>query len=441
MATEIEIVDLTNGSLVNQEWAGTGVFDTLIAAVNKNIELQYNRGRITGQDYANVYLGAMQAVLGQSIEFLLRKDLTEAQVSDVMKGIELKDAQIEGIGYDNQVKVEQVRMSQFEREFIQPKQLEKIDAEIGSISKDNDVKDEQIIMSRFEREFIQPKQLAKLEAEIGSISKDNLVKDQQILMTQFEREFIQPKQLEEVEAKIVSMEKDNLVKEEQVKMSVFEREFVQPAQLSKLQKDIEVAERQVVIQENKLEDDLLTSEKQRVLLDTQEEGEQFKVDYVLPKELENIDKDIETKERQMVLQESKLTDDLLTAAKQRTILDTEEQAKQYEVDNILPANLAVLQKQDDELRTKIELMAQQKLTEVEQTRGANASADKVEYEVSNLLPLQKADAEEVVKLRRTEKIGKDKEVAALGLDNVVKQSETSRSANPSFVYTPRYTEV
>ena len=91
--TEIEITDLTNGSLVNNEWQGTGVFDTLIAAVNKNIELQYSKGRITGQDYGTVYLGAMQAVLGQSIEFLLRRDLTEAQIDDARKGIELKEAQ------------------------------------------------------------------------------------------------------------------------------------------------------------------------------------------------------------------------------------------------------------------------------------------------------------------------------------------------------------
>ena len=91
--TEIEITDLTNGNVVNGEWQGTGVFDTLIAAVNKNIELQYSKGRITGQDYGTVYLGAMQAVLGQSIEFLLRRDLTEAQIDDARKGIELKEQQ------------------------------------------------------------------------------------------------------------------------------------------------------------------------------------------------------------------------------------------------------------------------------------------------------------------------------------------------------------
>ena len=94
MATEIALIDLTNGSTVNQEWQGTGVFDTLIAAVNKNIEIQFNKGRITGSNYADVYLGSMQAVLQQSVEFLLRKDLTEAQIDSEMKNIELKTAQL-----------------------------------------------------------------------------------------------------------------------------------------------------------------------------------------------------------------------------------------------------------------------------------------------------------------------------------------------------------
>lgn len=111
MTTQIEITDLTNGSLVNQEWAGTGVFDTLVAAVNKNIELQYNKGRITGQDYANVYLGALQSTLQQSIEFLLRKELTEAQTDEAREKAEIayvekvgKDKEVAALGLDNVVK-------------------------------------------------------------------------------------------------------------------------------------------------------------------------------------------------------------------------------------------------------------------------------------------------------------------------------------------------
>ena len=111
MATEINLTDLTNGSTVNQEWSGSGVFDVLIAAVNKNIEIQFNKGRITGHNYAEVYLGGMQAVLQQSVEFLLRKDLTEAQ-TDIAKQQAItayverigKDKEVAKMGLDNVVK-------------------------------------------------------------------------------------------------------------------------------------------------------------------------------------------------------------------------------------------------------------------------------------------------------------------------------------------------
>lgn len=81
MATNIAITDLTSGSLgSDNEWSGTGVFDKLIEAVNKNIEGQYNLGRINGSDYANVYLGSMQSVIAQSMQYLLQEKQVEAQI-------------------------------------------------------------------------------------------------------------------------------------------------------------------------------------------------------------------------------------------------------------------------------------------------------------------------------------------------------------------------
>lgn len=91
--TDIVFEDITNGTAVGNVWTGTGVFDKLLAAVNKNIELQYTAGRIKGADYANVYLGGIQSVLQQSIEYVLREKLIAAQVDDVIKGIELKESQ------------------------------------------------------------------------------------------------------------------------------------------------------------------------------------------------------------------------------------------------------------------------------------------------------------------------------------------------------------
>ena len=61
----VKLEDLTTGAL-----DGTGVFDVLMASCTLHIEREYARNRITGKDYATVYLGAMTAVLQASVAFL-----------------------------------------------------------------------------------------------------------------------------------------------------------------------------------------------------------------------------------------------------------------------------------------------------------------------------------------------------------------------------------
>lgn len=90
MATVIAVEELTNGSVVNNEWIGTGVFDKLMAAVSGNIETQYQKGRITGSDYANVYTAAMQAVLAQSVQWALNADTNAAQTDDILTTTQIK---------------------------------------------------------------------------------------------------------------------------------------------------------------------------------------------------------------------------------------------------------------------------------------------------------------------------------------------------------------
>ena len=113
MATNIVITDVTNGDLdINNDWVGTGVFDVLMNAVNKNIDGQYLKGRITGSDYANVYLGAMQAVLAQSVDYVMKEKITESQIDNMAEDTKLKyvervikDKQSATMGMDNIMKL------------------------------------------------------------------------------------------------------------------------------------------------------------------------------------------------------------------------------------------------------------------------------------------------------------------------------------------------
>ena len=83
MAT-ITNTTLTQGSsltVTDNVVTGTGAFDDLMEAVNIHLDAQYNLGRITGSDYATVYLGAMQAALQQSVAFVMGLEKTNAEVT------------------------------------------------------------------------------------------------------------------------------------------------------------------------------------------------------------------------------------------------------------------------------------------------------------------------------------------------------------------------
>jgi len=75
---------LTQGSSVtntNNVITGTGVFDDLMESVTAHLEAQFQLGRITGTDFATVYLGAMQSALQVSVSYAIGQEKTNAEVA------------------------------------------------------------------------------------------------------------------------------------------------------------------------------------------------------------------------------------------------------------------------------------------------------------------------------------------------------------------------
>jgi hypothetical protein len=96
MATDILLTSLTEGTLT-----GSGVFDKLMAAVNVHIEDQFSKSRIKDSEYATVYLGAMQTVITESMQFVLTEKQSEAQTdqtiqetASVLKDLDIKERQM-----------------------------------------------------------------------------------------------------------------------------------------------------------------------------------------------------------------------------------------------------------------------------------------------------------------------------------------------------------
>ena len=88
---DIEISDIVNGekSTANKpkgEWVGTGHFDKLINAVNGNLEIQFDEGRIKGTDYANVYLSSLQSALQLALQIEVEeKKLKLSKIPSTLK--------------------------------------------------------------------------------------------------------------------------------------------------------------------------------------------------------------------------------------------------------------------------------------------------------------------------------------------------------------------
>jgi hypothetical protein len=94
----ITIADFTNGSVTtsangSKEWSGTGIFDVIMKAVNGNILVEYENGRIGGPDYSTVYLGSLQTAITAAIDFVLREKAIEEQIAASAADTAMKQAQ------------------------------------------------------------------------------------------------------------------------------------------------------------------------------------------------------------------------------------------------------------------------------------------------------------------------------------------------------------
>jgi len=184
MPADITIEDVTNGS-------NTGVFDKLMAAVNADINEQFQANRITNSDYASVYLGSMQAVLAESIRFVLQEKLLEAQIDDSVATTLIKSKQLEIAEQERLAKV-------FEVTDILPNQRDKLIKDIdvsermtaeqeATGAKQRTLLDTEEAAKQYEVDNLLPEQLIKVQEEIDLLQTQDLATVEQIKATYTER--------------------------------------------------------------------------------------------------------------------------------------------------------------------------------------------------------------------------------------------------------------
>ena len=116
MTKIVDINDFSNGHIDNSnpqdpKWEGTGVFDIIMKAANENIKIQNQTSRITGAEYAEVYLGTMQTAISEAMRFILNRDQSTKDLEVKQANIDLLNRQREGFDDNKYQKLFEAQMN------------------------------------------------------------------------------------------------------------------------------------------------------------------------------------------------------------------------------------------------------------------------------------------------------------------------------------------
>ncbi len=154
--TDIAITNLTNKTVTED---GTGIFDIIAASVKLHLKDEWDAGRVTGTEYATVYLGTLQTTLQQSLAFLLTEQEASLKVELLEKQVEQAKEQIDLITAQTAQAHEAVAASQAKtrrENILNNKQVLLVEAQIAE--------------QKYITANIRPQDLLKLEGEVSFIA-------------------------------------------------------------------------------------------------------------------------------------------------------------------------------------------------------------------------------------------------------------------------------
>lgn len=180
----LNITDLTLKTL-----DGTGVLDQMLATMRVHLGEQFEKERIQGTEYAEVYLGAFQSTLAAAIQFLLARrklgldlKLQEAQISLTTAQEEQIRAEMQKIPYEIQALQKQLELA--DKQIAQAdKQLELTEAQIQVQLKQLDLMAEQLEQAKAQTAYYEQRTITeKAQTQAGVAATGSVIGTQITLM-------------------------------------------------------------------------------------------------------------------------------------------------------------------------------------------------------------------------------------------------------------------
>lgn len=157
----MNISDLTDTTV-----GGVGVFDKLLCTMKAHLQTEYELGRITGVDYANVFLGAYQATLQQSASFLLEKEKQAYELDKLNSDRDLVLAQIKQTNQQTLLIEVQTANAELESSKI-TQEIQQLGSAIGYTEAQTHMLSVQSDGEEFKNKYILPKELDLAIANIA----------------------------------------------------------------------------------------------------------------------------------------------------------------------------------------------------------------------------------------------------------------------------------
>jgi len=149
---------LSLASLTGGEVEGAGAFEELMRTVNSHINKQFDEGRLTTENVASVYLGALQSTMSEAANYIVA-------VQESNQRVKLIDEQIAN------AKIE-VELSQKQLELLD-KQIDLMDKQISKADKDTELIAAQVL--------VQTKQLDVMDEQVDKLGSETAMISQQTL--------------------------------------------------------------------------------------------------------------------------------------------------------------------------------------------------------------------------------------------------------------------
>lgn len=208
---------LNNSDLTTETLDGTGVFDSMMRAVKAHLHTEFEKGRITGQEYTKVYIAGIQTAMGQSIQFLLQRDLVFWQA---------QQAQLQALTARLTFETAKMQLGMAKYEALNAKStyaLTKLRLSTEDIA---------YCTAKYQLETMLPKQAVMLDKQVEGQSIQNQQGDytlkslmpQQLATGQYQLDKMLPAQWDMITKQVIGQEKQNLTLDYQL-------EKMLPAQL------------------------------------------------------------------------------------------------------------------------------------------------------------------------------------------------------------------